>query len=134
MSYQNQPSSSPLPSQQEAQTTLSNPRFARVRGWLRSRTGRVIIPLVALLVGMALGITALFLFGESGVGPIIVIPVVNADFSNIPVTRFAQSFENQINQQLEKRPEGLPVGFQYCNTEVRTDSAGLFVTYTATPV
>ncbi len=32
MSYQNQPSSTPLPSQREAQTTLSKPRFARVRG------------------------------------------------------------------------------------------------------
>ena len=68
MSYQNQPSSTPLPSQQEAKTTLSKPRFARVRGWLRSRTGRVVIPLIALLVGVVLGVTALFLFGESGVG------------------------------------------------------------------
>ena len=72
MSYQNQPSSTPLPSQQEAQTTLSKPRFARVRGWLRSRTGRVLIPLIALLVGIALGIIALFLFGESGAGPRVV--------------------------------------------------------------
>jgi hypothetical protein len=215
MSYQNQPSSTPWPSSTETQTTPNKPRFARVRGWLRSRTGRVLIPLVALLVGIALGITALFLFGVSGVGPIIVVPasargdiiveadrayitqlvrknlnssgmpgqiqnvnvilmqgsqmmvsgedvfsilgvqvirpftfvvqlyvsscvlkihIVNADFSNIPVTRFAQSFESQINQQLQKRPEGLPGGFQYCTTGVRTEPAGMFVTYTATPV
>ena len=66
MSYQNQPSSTPLPSQQEAKTTLSKPRFARVRGWLRSRTGRIVIPLIALLIGLVLGVAALFLFGEIG--------------------------------------------------------------------
>jgi hypothetical protein len=215
MSYQNQPSSTPLPSQQEAKTTLSKPRFSRVRGWLRSRTGRVLVPLIALLVGVVLGVTALFLFGESGVGPIILgsgsskggiiveadrtfitqlvtknlnssgmpgqiqnvnvnltqgsqmivsgedvlqifgvqvnrpftfnvqlyvsscflkIHIVHADFSNIPVTSIAQSFESQINQQLQQKPEGLPSGFQYCTTGVRTELAGIFVTYEATPI
>ena len=215
MSYQNQPSSTPLPSQQEAKTTLSKPRFARVRGWLRSRTGRIVIPLIALLIGLVLGVTALFLSGESGVGPIIVVPgsskgdiiveadrifitqlvtknlassgmpgqiqnvnvnlkeggqmivsgedilkifgvqvnrpftfnvqlyvsscflkihIVHADFSNIPVTSFAQSFESQINQQLQQKPEGLPSGFQYCTTGVRTEPAGIFLTYEAIPV
>ena len=215
MSYQNQPSSTPLPSQQEAQTTLSKPRFARVRGWLGSRTGRVLIPLIAMLVGIALGIMAIFLFGKSGVKQIIVVPtssrgdiiveadnsfitqlvrknlnssgmpgqiqhvnvnliqgsqmnvrgedvvsilgvqvirpfsflvqlyvsscalkihIVHADFSNIPVTSFAQSFESQINEQLQKRPEGLPGGFQYCATGVRTEPAGMFVIYAAIPV
>ncbi len=214
MSYQNQPSSAPLPSQQDAQTILIKPRFVRVRGWLRSRTGRVLIPLITLLVGIALGITAIFLFGESDVKPIIVVPatsrgdiiveanrsffiqlvtknlnssgmpgkiqnvnvnltqgsqmmvsgedvfsilgvqvvrpftfvvqlyvsscvlkihIVHADFSTIPVTRFAQNFESQINQQLQERPEGLPSGFQYCTTGVRTEPTGMFVTYTATP-
>lgn len=214
MSYQNKPTSTPSPSEQEAQTTLSKPRFARVREWLRSQTGRILIPLITLLMGIALGIMALFLFGESGVGPIIVVPVssrgdiiveadrifinqlmrknlissgmpgqiqnvnvnltqgsqmmvsgedefsilgvqvirpftfivqlyvsscllkihiVHADFSNLPVTRFAQNFESQINQQLQQRPEGLPSGFQYCTTGVRTEPAGIFVTYTAIP-
>ena len=215
MSYQNQPSSTPLPSQQEVQTTLSKPRLARVRGWLRSRTGRVLIPLIALLLGIALGILALFLFGESDGGPIVVVSasskgaitveadrtfitqlvtrnldssgmpgqiqnvnvnltqgsqmlvsgedefsilgvqvtrpftfvvqlfvsscylkihIVHADFSNIPVTNFAQSFESQINQQLQQKPEGLPGGFQYCTTGVRTEPTGIFVTYAAIPV
>ena len=214
MSYQNEPSSTPLSSRQEAQTTLSESRFARVREWLRSRTGRIVIPLITLLMGIALGITVLFFFGESDVGPIIVVPIssrgdiiveadrifitqlvrknvvgsgmpgriqnvdvnltrsnqmmvsgedefsilsvqvirpftfivqlyvsscvlkmhiVHADFSNIPVTRFAQSFESQINQQLQQRPEGLPSGFQYCATGVRTELTGIFVTYTAIP-
>ena len=214
MSYQNEPSSTPSHSKEEAQTILSKSRFARVRGWLRSRTGRVLIPLITLLVGIALGIALLFLFGESGVRPIIVVPassggdiiveanrsfitqlvtknlnssgmpgkiqrvnvnltqgsqmimsgedvfsilgvhvirpftfivkpyvsscilqihIVQADFSNIPVTRFVQSFENQINQQLQKKPEGLPSGFQHCTTGVRTEPVGVFVTYSATP-
>lgn len=214
MSYQNQPSSTSLPSQPEAQATLNKPHFDRVREWLRSRTGRVVIPLVTLLLGIALGITALFLYGGSGVGSIIVVPasargdiiveadrvyvtqlvrknlnrsgmpgqiqnvnvnmtqgsqmmvsgedefsifgvqvirpftfivqlyanscvlemhIVHADFSNIPVTRFTQSFESQINQQLEKQPEGLPSGFQYCATGVRTEPAGMFITYKAIP-
>jgi hypothetical protein len=214
MSYKNRPCSTPLPSQQEAQTTLSNPRFARIREWLRSRTGRVLILLITLLLGIVLGFTALFLFGESGVGPRLVAPlsssgdiiieadstfinqlvrknlvssgmpgkiqnvhvnltqgsqmmvsgedefsifgvqvvrpftfivqlyvnscvlkmhIVQADFSNIPVTRFTQNFESQINQQLEKQPEGLPSGFQYCATGVRTEPAGMFITYKAIP-
>ena len=214
MSYQNQPSSTPVQSQQDAETNPSKPRFARVRAWLRSRTGRVLLPLITLLLGVALGITALILFGESGMGSMIVVPasskgdiiveadrsfitqlvtknlnssgmpgqiqnvnvnltqgsqmlvsgedvlsilgvhvirpftfivqpyvsacvlkvhIVHADFSNIPVTRFARSFENQINQQLQKKPEGLPGGFQYCTTGVRTETAGMFVTYKAIP-
>jgi hypothetical protein len=59
------------------------------------------------------------------------IHIVHADFSNMPVTRFAQNFESQTNQQLQQRPEGLPSGFQYCITGVRTEPAGLFVTYEA---
>lgn len=59
--------------------------------------------------------------------------IVHADFSNIPVTGFAQSFESQMNQQLKSRPEGLPGGFQYCATGVHTEPSGIFVTYSATP-
>ncbi len=214
MSYQNKPSSTPLPSEQEAQTALSKPRLAQVRGWLRSRTGRILIPLITLLVGIVLGITILFFFGQSSVRPNVVVPVssrgdiiveadrtfitqlvrknlvssgmpgqiqnvnvnlsqsrqmivggedkfsilgvqvirpftfivqlyvsscalkihiVHADFSNIPVTHFVQSFESQINQQLQQKPEGLPRGFQYCTTGVRIEPDGVFVTYRAIP-
>jgi hypothetical protein len=62
------------------------------------------------------------------------VHVVHADFSNVPITGFARIFESHINQQLQKKPEGLPTGFQYCTTGVRTDPSGMFVTYTATPV
>ena len=215
MSYQNQPSSTPLTSQQEAQTESSKPRFARVRAWLRSRTGRVVIPIVTLLVGISFGIFTIFLFGESDAGSISIVAapskgniiveadrafltqlvtknlsgsgipgqiekvnvslaegnqmtvrgddrlsvfgagitrhftfvvqpyvsacvlqihIVHADFSDIPVTNFARGFENQVNQQLQKTPQGLPNGFQYCATGVRTELAGMFVTYKATPI
>ncbi len=213
MYYQNQPSSSPLPSQ--SQPAPGKPRFNRVRGWLRSRTGRVVIPLFTLLLGIVLGIFAIFLYGSSGEGQIVLVPVstkgdiiveadkafltqlvrknlsdsglpgqiqnvevdlvhgdqmtvngddgfsllgvgvskhftfviqpyvsscvlqihiVHADFSTIPVTGFAQTFESHINQQLQQKPQGLPNGFQYCTTGVRTEPAGMFVTYSATPV
>lgn len=213
MSYQNKTSSTPLPSQPEVPP--GRPRFAQVRGWLRSRTGRVVVTLITLLVGIVLGFSVLFFFGESSVGQIIIVPksskggiiveadrifitqlvtknlansglpgqiqnvnvnlkvgnqmivsgednlsifgvqvnrpftfvvqfyvnscflqihIIHADFSNIPVTSFAQSFESQINQQLQTNPEGLPSGFQYCTTGVRTEPAGMFVTYSAIPV
>jgi hypothetical protein len=211
MYYQNQPPSTPLPSQPAPR----KPRFARARGWLRSRTGRVVIPLLTLLMGIVLGIAAIFLYGLSGEGQIVIVPssgkgdiivevdkafltqlvtknlrdsgmpgqienvkvdlangdqltvngddgfsvlgvgvtkhftfvvqpyvsscflqvhVVHADFSSIPVTGFTQVFEGHINQQLQKKPEGLPSGFQYCTTGVRTEPSGMFVTYAATPL
>ncbi len=215
MQYQNQPPSIPLSSQTQPRTPPRKPRFTRVREWLRSRTGRVVIPLVALCAGIVLGIAAIFLYGLSGEGRIVIVPssgrgnivveadkafltqlvtknlrdsgmpgqienvkvdlsqgdqmtvngdegfsvlgvgvarhftfvvqpyvsscflqvhVVHADFSNVPMTGFAQIFESHINQQLQMKPEGLPSGFQYCTTGVRTDPSGMFVTYAATPV
>lgn len=215
MSYQNKPPSIPLSSQQQPQTTLPGPRFARVREWLRSPKGRVVIPLVALLVGIVLGIAAIFLYGLTGEGQVVIVPssvkgnivveadkafltqlvtknlrdsgmpgqiknvqvdlsqgdqmrvngddgfsvlgvgvarhftfvvqpyvsfcflqvhIAHADFSNVPITGFAHIFESHINHQLQMRPEGLPSGFQYCTTGVRTEPSGMFVTYAATPV
>ena len=215
MSNQNQPFSTPLASQPESQTASSKPRFARFRAWLRSRTGRVVIPIVTLLVGVVFGIFTIFLFGESGAGStgivatlskgniiveadrsfltqlvtknlsssgmpgqienvdvslaegnqmtvsgddgfsvlgigvtrhftfvvqpyvsscVLQVHILHADFSDIPITRFAQGFESQLNQQLQKKPEGLPKGFQYCTTGVRTEPVGMFVTYEATPI
>jgi hypothetical protein len=64
----------------------------------------------------------------------LLIHVVQADLSGIPVTGFVSSFESQINQQLAQKPTGLPEGFQYCATGVRTTPDGMFVTYAATPL
>jgi hypothetical protein len=63
----------PLSSQKQPQTTPRDPRFARVREWLRSRTGRVVIPLVALWIGIAIGITTIFLYGLTGEGQIMIV-------------------------------------------------------------
>ncbi len=196
-----------------------HPRFERqirwLRAWLRSRAGRITIPLVALLIGILLGVVVLLLIGISGDGRRVVtttvgsgdliveanktyltaivsqnlrsagmpgtienvvvtlsqgdqftvdgddafsvlgigvskhfslvvqpyihacslqVHVVSANLSGIPVTGFVQSFESNINAQLQEKPGGLPTGFQYCATGVRTQPDGLFVTYSATPV
>jgi hypothetical protein len=62
------------------------------------------------------------------------VHVVSANLSGIPVTGFVEAFESNINEQLQQKPSGLPTGFQYCATNVRTQPDGLFVTYSATPV
>ncbi len=38
------------------------PRFARTRSWLRSRSGRVIVPGVAFVLGLGVGVVALLLY------------------------------------------------------------------------
>jgi hypothetical protein len=215
MAYQNQPPSTPLPSQLEAQTTPGKPRSARVRAWLNSRTARIVIPLIALLVGIVLGIAAIFLYGLTSEGQIVFVPssvkgnivveadkafltqlvtknlrdsgmpgqienvqvdlsqgdqmtvngddglnvlgigvarhftfviqpyvtscflqihIMHADFSNVPITGFTHIFESHINQELRMKPAGLPNGFQYCATGVRTEPSGMFVSYAAMPV
>ncbi len=49
-------------------------RFKRLRGWLRSRSGRIVIPLVALVLGIIIGIGSLFLYGLSGEGRVLPVP------------------------------------------------------------
>ncbi len=194
------------------------PRFARIRGWLRSRVGRIILPIVTLLLGVGIGVAAILLYalliategrvlitplpppgadivaqvgptyithlvdkdirasgvpgdienvrvklvrgdqmtitgddqlGALGIGvtrhfTIVVQPfvrscqlqmhVLHADMGGIPVTGFVATFEDQVNQQLQVKPTGLPKGFVYCTTSVRTEPQGMFVTYSATPV
>lgn len=51
-----------------------NPRFDRLRGWLRSRTGRIVIPIIALVLGILIGIGSLFLYGLSGEGKALPVP------------------------------------------------------------
>lgn len=185
------------------------------RKWLHSRTGRIVVPLVAFILGIALSIGVLLLIGSSGDGRHIQAPVpgkgdiiieadraflthlismdlrdaglpgtiqnvqvslvqgdqmtingddvfsmlgigisrpftvvvqpyvtscvlqihvVHADLSGIPVTGFTPTFESQINRQLSTKPTGLPSGFNYCATAVRTQTDGMFVTYAAIPV
>ena len=49
-------------------------RFARLRRWMRSRAGRIIIPLIALFVGIIVGISSLLLYGLSGDGQALPVP------------------------------------------------------------
>src|SRR2546421_4947044 len=50
------------------------PRLDKVRSWLRSRTGRIIVPLVALVFGIAIGIASLLFYGLSGEGTVLIVP------------------------------------------------------------
>lgn len=60
--------------------------------------------------------------------------VVHADVGSIPVTGFMNIFESNINSQLSTKPTGLPAGFTYCTVGVHTETGGMFVNYSATPV
>jgi hypothetical protein len=48
--------------------------FRRTRSWLRSPSGRIILPLLALLIGFAVGLSSLFWYGLSGKGALVIIP------------------------------------------------------------
>ncbi len=48
-------------------------RLRRTRRWLRSRTGRVVIPLLALLIGLAAGLTSVIWYGLSGEGALVIV-------------------------------------------------------------
>lgn len=187
----------------------------RTRRWLRSRAGRIVVPLLALLLGLAIGLSSVIWYGLSGEGPLVIVPpaaqgnlvidankdfvtqlvrnditdaglpghvqnvkvdlkhgamiviqgddvypvmfltitkhftvdvqpyvhacmlqvrVTHADLSGIPVTTFVQSFESKVNQELAKKPAGLPGGFAYCTVGVRTETGGMFITYQAIPL
>lgn len=187
-----------------------------IRAWLRTRTGRIVVPVIALVLGILIGILSLLLYGLSGDGTVVLVPnggtgniiveadksfltqiitnnlrtsgmpgtiqnvdvelargsqitigaddvfttflgirvtkhftvvlqpyirtcvlqvhITHADLSGIPVTGFVQTFEGSINSQLQQKPAGLPQGFTYCTSAVRTEPPGMFITYTAIPV
>ncbi len=61
------------------------------------------------------------------------VRVIHADFSDIPVTNFAQNYETQINQEIQLKASDLPEGFTYCAVSVHTQANMLSIVYTATP-
>ena len=61
------------------------------------------------------------------------VRLIHADLGNIPVTDFAQNYEDQINQAIQLKSSDLPSGFNYCATSVHTQSDSLNVVYSATP-
>ena len=49
-------------------------RLRRTRRFLRSRAGRIVVPLLALLIGVAIGLSSIIWYGLSGQGPIVIVP------------------------------------------------------------
>jgi hypothetical protein len=64
------------------------------------------------------------------------VSITHADINGIAINSFVSSFEHQINQQLanNSKNSSLPQGFTYCATNVRTETNGIFVTYSAKPI
>jgi hypothetical protein len=62
------------------------------------------------------------------------IHVLHIDLQGFPLTLFAQTFEQKINQQMQVNVSGLPDGFTYCAINVHTEPGGLFVTYSAVSI
>src|SRR5579875_252879 len=62
------------------------------------------------------------------------VHVLHADLGGMPVTGFVAQFEDRTNQQLHFGKAGLPPGFAYCTTGVRTGTAGLSLILSATPI
>lgn len=60
---------------EEQPASLQRPlRLRRTRRFLRSRAGRITIPLLALLIGLIAGFSALIWYGLSGQGAIVIVP------------------------------------------------------------
>lgn len=49
-------------------------RWPRVRRFLTSRPGRILALLLALVLGIALGLSSLIWYGLSGEGPLVIVP------------------------------------------------------------
>ncbi len=62
------------------------------------------------------------------------VHLIHADFGDIPVTDFAQNYENQINQDIQVQSSALPSGFIYCATSTHTQANALSIAYSATPL
>ena len=63
------------------------------------------------------------------------VHLINANFADIPLTSFVpQSYEEQINQEIQLKSSDLPPGFTYCATGIHTQAEMLNITYAATPV
>ena len=59
---------------------------------------------------------------------------LRVNFSGIPITGFASSFEKSTNQQLQGSITGLPEGFIYCMTAIHTEPQGPEVSFAAQPM
>ncbi len=59
----------------------------------------------------------------------IAVHVLQANVSNIPMTSFVSSFENELNKQLLPLQNNLPVNVEYCVVGIHTDTTGLGATF-----
>lgn len=103
--------SSPLPSSigktnkaKKPPKSSYNPRLARLRRWMRSRAGRITIPLVALFLGIAVGVGSLLLYGLSG--DVKAFPVPGPGKTDISVMAGKAFITSIISTNLRK--SGLP--------------------------
>ncbi len=63
-----------------------------------------------------------------------IIHVLHANFSGVPITGFATSFEQNVNQQLQGNISGLPSGFVYCMIAIHTEPQEASATFSAQPM
>lgn len=115
--------SSPLPSAiaktnkaKRPPKSARKPRFDRLRGWMRSRAGRITIPLVALLLGIVVGVVSLFLYGLSGEG--VSFPAPGPGKTDLSVVADKAFITSIVNMNL--RESGLPGSVE----NVQVDLAG----------
>jgi len=82
-------------------------RFAKIRAWLRTRTGRIVVPSAALLLGLVLGVLVILLYALaiSGDRPFIVTPPPPST-GNIIVQADTTYLTHLVEQNL--RTSGLP--------------------------
>jgi hypothetical protein len=84
--------------------SFRKPRFDRLRRWMRSRNGRIVIPLIALVLGIIIGIASLLLYGISGQGK--VLPVPGPGRTDISVVADKNYITSIVSMNL--RESGLP--------------------------
>src|SRR5438128_46932 len=98
-----------MPGSSISQPQLSRPkqRFAKIRTWLRTRTGRIVVPFTALLLGILLGVLGLLLYALaiSGDQPLIVTPPPPT-VGNIIVQADSTYLTHLVEQNL--RAAGMP--------------------------
>jgi hypothetical protein len=90
------------------------PRFPKTRRWLRSRTGRVVLPLLTLLIGLAIGLASVIWYGLSGEGPLVT--VVPAAKGNLVVDANAAFVSQLVRNNLATA--GLPGKVQNITVEL----------------
>src|SRR5574340_127679 len=85
-----------------------------IRAWLRTRTGRIVVPVIALALGILIGILSLLLYGLSGDGTVVLVP--NGGRGNIIVEADKSFLTQVITNNL--RSSGLPGTVQNVDVEL----------------